>query len=62
MAEAASVGASGPSVRTRVKAWLCRYWAYVWLVLFVTGLLLLYHFRAALRLYEAVVSGECYLA
>ncbi|XP_073523283.1 suppressor of tumorigenicity 7 protein-like [Phyllobates terribilis] len=56
MAECASVGAPGPPVLARAKGWLCRHWAYVWLLLPVAGLLLLYHFRAALRLYEAVLS------
>ncbi|XP_044139434.1 suppressor of tumorigenicity 7 protein-like isoform X1 [Bufo gargarizans] len=56
MAEPVSAGASRPPLRTRVKVWLCRYRAYVWLLVLVTGLLLLYHFRAALRLYEAVVT------
>ncbi|KAM4047975.1 suppressor of tumorigenicity 7 protein-like [Anomaloglossus baeobatrachus] len=56
MAECASVGASGPSLSSRVKGSLCRCRPYVWLLLPVTGLLLLYHFRAALRLYEAVLS------
>ncbi|XP_075709980.1 suppressor of tumorigenicity 7 protein-like isoform X5 [Rhinoderma darwinii] len=56
MAEPSSVGASGSSRITRVKGCLCRYWAYVCLLLFVTGFLLFYHFRAALRLYEAVVT------
>ncbi|XP_069617835.1 suppressor of tumorigenicity 7 protein-like isoform X2 [Ranitomeya imitator] len=55
MAECASAG-SGPPLLTRVKGWLCRHRAYVWLLLPVAALLLLYHFRAALRLYEAVLS------
>ncbi|XP_073413398.1 suppressor of tumorigenicity 7 protein-like isoform X1 [Dendrobates tinctorius] len=55
MAECASVGAR-PPLLARVKGWLCGHWAHVWLLLPVAGLLLLYHFRAALRLYEAVLS------
>ncbi|XP_077151021.1 suppressor of tumorigenicity 7 protein-like isoform X1 [Ranitomeya variabilis] len=55
MAECAGAG-SGPPLLTRVKGWLCRHRAYVWLLLPAAALLLLYHFRAALRLYEAVLS------
>ncbi|XP_072281780.1 suppressor of tumorigenicity 7 protein-like isoform X3 [Pyxicephalus adspersus] len=56
MAESNNLSASVVYFTVRLKVCLHRYWYYVWLLLLVASLVLLYHFRAALRLYETVLA------
>ncbi|XP_040193420.1 suppressor of tumorigenicity 7 protein-like isoform X2 [Rana temporaria] len=62
MAEHSSPVVVGASFAVRLKVYLRRYWPYVWLLLLLAGLLLLYHFRAPLRLYETVLAASAFIS
>ncbi|KAM8976452.1 suppressor of tumorigenicity 7 protein-like [Pelodytes ibericus] len=56
MADVPDSGASNPSLVSRLKGWLSCCWAFAWFLLSVILLVLIYKFRAQLRLYETVVA------
>ncbi|XP_072281772.1 suppressor of tumorigenicity 7 protein-like isoform X2 [Pyxicephalus adspersus] len=62
MAESNNLSASVVYFTVRLKVCLHRYWYYVWLLLLVASLVLLYHFRAALRLYETVLAVSGFIS
>ncbi|XP_053562623.1 suppressor of tumorigenicity 7 protein homolog isoform X2 [Bombina bombina] len=62
MADSSSSGVTGLSILGRIKVWLCRCWAYAWVLVFPAVLVLLYHLRATLRFYENALSVTSFIS